>query len=255
MKRNAGDFRVSRIRRKRLKDFNKEATNLGFIEKLSLRYSGKTDGRKGLIRYTEDGWQSAFLKQEVDCYEELYAKQMWELKLELEEDFKMIQDKLDQTLSSRKQLLMAKKCLNKACTRECDDQAKKTGEEKLSDVQVRVRRQRERKDFLQQYIVNVEEQELQYASAVRDTFSLLYYIQEKFDTAVKGMEWIMQKKKQRIDVYWRSAMCHMSELPPHPNVTFSRLSEQAFKDHIAALALRTEKLRSELAKETDLETI
>ena len=63
------------------------------------------------------------------------------------------------------------------------------------------------------------------------------------------MNRILQHSQRRIDVYWRSAMHHMSDLPALPEVEFSNKSEQTFASHYDKVVTRAEKLREELATE------
>ena len=60
---------------------------------------------------------------------------------------------------------------------------------------------------------------------------------------------ILQHSQRRIDVYWRSAMRYISELPVLPDVVFGNMSEQAFADYYEKLVEKAEKLRLELASE------
>lgn len=79
-------------RNQRIQSLDKGKTNpLGLFEKISMKYAGWVDGRKGLLRCSTDGvWQSSVLKQEIDAYEEFCAKHIGHLKLEEEDAFKQM---------------------------------------------------------------------------------------------------------------------------------------------------------------------
>ena len=61
-----------KVYQKRLQSLDKgKAKSLGPVEKITMTYAGRIDGKKNLLRCNEYGiWQSSTLKQEVDSYEE-----------------------------------------------------------------------------------------------------------------------------------------------------------------------------------------
>lgn len=239
------------LRNKRLESLDKGKTkSLGLIEKWTMKYAGWIDGRKGLLRYNTDGtWQSSVLKQEVDSYEEFCAEQIGRLKLEEEDEFKKMNILFDEVIPLRKKLSDAKEKLEKAQVIDTDLSLRKEGEENLTEVQVAARRNRERDEQLQPLKDAVTKYDKALSDTVEAIFASLSQVKESFDSTVKIMNRILQHSQRRIDVYWRSAMHHMSDLPALPEVEFSNKSEQAFASHYDKVVTRAEKLREELATE------
>ena len=235
----------------RIQNLDKGKTNsLGFLEKISMKYAGWVDGRKGLLRCgTDEEWRSSVLKQEIDAYEEFCAKQIGHLKLEEEDAFKQMNICFDRVVPLRKKLSDAKKRLADAEAVDTNFTVRKEGEENLTEVQVTARRSRERNELLQPLRYDVSQCEEKLSETVQEIFARLSQIIESFDSTVKVANRILQHNQRRIDVYWRSAMRHMSELPAVPNVSFSNQAERSFADHYDEVAMRAEKLREELSSE------
>lgn len=63
----------SNLHNKRLQSLNKGKTkSLGPVEKITMTYAGRIDGKKNLLRCNENGiWQSSTLKQEVKLYQKI----------------------------------------------------------------------------------------------------------------------------------------------------------------------------------------
>lgn len=238
-------------RNQRIQSLDKGKTNpLGLIEKISMKYAGWVDGRKGLLRCGTDGvWQSSMLKQEIDAYEEFCANQIGHLKLEEEDAFKQMNICFDQVVPLRKRLSDAKKRLSDAESVDTNLSLRKEGEENLTEVQVAARRSRERNELLQPLRSDVNQYEEKLSETVQRIFDRLSQVKESFDSTVKVTNRVLQHHQRRIDVYWRSAMRHMSDLPALPDVTFSRQAEKSFADHYNEVVMRAEKLREELSSE------
>lgn len=243
--------RTDRSLHKRIQSLDKGKTkSLGFWEKISMKYAGWVDGRKGLLRCNADGeWQSSVLKQEVDAYEEFCAKQIGCLKLEEQDVFEQMNICFDEVVPLRKKLSDAKKRLADAEAVDVDLSLRKEGEENLTEIQVVARRSRERNELLHPLKVDVEQYEKQLSDTVRDIFSKLSQVKESFDSTVKITNCILRHSQRKIDVYWRSAMRHIPDLPALPAVAFTNISEQSFADHYNKVAAKAETLRAELASE------
>ena len=121
----------SNLHNKRLQSLNKGKTkSLGPVEKITMTYAGRIDGKKNLLRCNENGiWQSSTLKQEVDSYEEFCAEQMGKLKLQEEDEFKKLNILFDQVIPLRKKLLESKNLLRNAMDEEVDLTSRKEGED------------------------------------------------------------------------------------------------------------------------------
>lgn len=241
----------SNLHNKRLQSLNKGKTkSLGPVEKITMTYAGRIDGKKNLLRCNENGiWQSSTLKQEVDSYEEFCAEQMGTLKLQEEDEFKKLNILFDQVIPLRKKLLESKNLLRNAMDEEVDLTSRKEGEDNLTEVQVTARRNREREESLRPFKDAVSKYDKELSNTVESIFTSLSQIKESFDSTVKITNRILQHSQRRIDVYWHSAIRYISELPALPNITFSNMSEQSFADHYEKLVEKAENLRLELASE------
>ena len=232
---------------KRIHNLEKgKAKSLGFFETISMKYAGWLDGRKNLLRLSEDGvWQSSKLKGEVDSYEEFCGKLFGHLKVEEEKAFKDMNVLFDRITPLRKKLILSKEELERVINSKTITNERKIGEEELTEAQVIARRTRERDKFLQPFYSHVDEAKEMLDSTIEEIFSLLSQITENFDSTCKIANRLLQHSQRRIDVYWRSAMRQNDELPPVPDIIFTDKSEKAFQKHYDEVKKRAEILRSE----------
>lgn len=239
------------LRNKRLKSLEKgKARSLGIFEILSMKFAGWTDGRKGLLRKSEDGsWQSSRLKEEIDTYEEFCEDLYGRLKFEEEEEFKKLNTLLDGVVIQNKDLSVAQKSLDSVLGKEISLNSRKAGEENLSEAQVMARRNHERNKQIQPYYNDVEEKRRTLNQTVEEIYKCLSHVREGFDSTCKIAHRLQQHCQRRIDVYWRSAMRQNGELPPVSNINFTNYSEQDYRNHYEKLEKRAEMLRNELALE------
>ena len=169
--------------------------------------------------------------------------------MEEEDEFKKMNILFDEVVPLRKKLSDAKEQLKKALAEEVDLSMRKKGEENLAEVQVAARRSREREELLRPLKEDVTKYDKSLSDTIDAIFVSLSQVKESFDSTVKITNRILQHSQRRIDVYWRSAMRHMPELPAMPDVVFSNKAEQAFAGHYDKVAAKAEKLRTELAFE------
>lgn len=245
----------SELRNRRMQSLDKgKIKSLGFFEKMTMKHAGKTDGRNGLLRSNEEGiWQSSFLKQEIDAFEEFCAAQYGGLKMEEEEEFRQMNILFDKVVPLRKKFSDSQALLEEAEGQEVDITRRKEGEENLTEVQVNARRTRERDEELLPIRKKRDDNKVELEKTVDEIFERLSQVKESFDSTVKITNRILQHSQMRVDVYWRSAMRYMQELPAVPNVNFTSVSEKAFRDHYENVVARAEKLRMELASEVNKE--
>ena len=149
------------LRKKRIRSLEKEKLkSLGILEILSLKYAGWQDGRKGLIRQSEEGvWQSSRLKGETDSYEEFCGKLYGRLKLEEEEEFRSVNVLFNRAGTQYKALEEAKERLNAALGGKTALAERRAGEEELTEAQIIARRSRERSRQLEHCYRSVSEKE------------------------------------------------------------------------------------------------
>lgn len=238
----------SRLRKKRLKSLEREKIkSLGIIEKLVMKYAGRVDSRKGLLRCNTDGvWQSNILKQEIDSYEEFCAQQFGRLKIEEEEEFQKMNILFDKVVLLRKKLYEAEKRLKEAMEEQVNLKERKEGEENLTEIQVVSRRNHERAEQLQPLRSDAATYETQIYITIEDIFTRLSNLKEKFDSTVKITNRVLQHSQRRIDVYWRSAMYQLPELPTFPEIAFNNTAKQSFEEHYNKMFQKAEKFRTEL---------
>lgn len=248
---NKNTYRVdkSELHNKRLKVlYDGKVKPLGIIETLLLKYAGYRDGKRGLIRCNDNRkWESATLKHEVDSYEEFCAKQLGRLKIDQENNFKAINILFDRIVSLRNDLVKAESRLHEIEAINIDIHERRAGEEYLAEAQVILRRNRERNELIHSLKESVKKYEIQLYESIDEIFTRLSEIQETFDTTVKINDRILQHSQRRIDVYWRTVMSKIAELPVSPCIQFNNISECAFAAHFKDLTVKAEKLRIEIS--------
>lgn len=239
---------VQKTRIKKLE--GQKLISLKLSERISMKYAGWVDGRKGLLRCDENGeWCSSVLKQEVDAFEEFCAKQIALLKIEEENEFREMNVLFDKVIPLRKKIYDAKAKVDVLMNEQINFNQRKPGEESLTDVQVDARRRREHNKLLQPLQADVAQYTDELWTTINKIYEKLSQIKESFDSTMKMNERMLQHSQRKIDVYWRSAMHHVPDLPPLPKVKFSNNSEQSFAAHYEMVAQRAEKLRTELEAE------
>lgn len=241
----------AKLRRMRMRSLNKgKARSLRFFEKMSMKYAGFVDGKKGLLSCNENGiWQSSTLKQEVDSYEEFCAELLGGLKLEEEEAFKELNILFDRIVLLRKKRLEEKAHFQAERAKEPDLTKRREGEEHLSELQVAARREREKEQALKPLREKVETCEKELSETIETIFAQLSRIKENLDSTAKIMNRVLQHCQRRVDVYWHSALCFMANLPAVPDVTFTNVSEEECFRHYCEAESRAENLRRELESE------
>ncbi len=90
----------------------------------------------------------------------------------------------------------------------------------------------------------VAESEKALSDTIEAIFTSLSQVTASFDSAATITNRVLQHHQRRIDVYWRSAMRHLPDLPALPNVTFTNNSEQEFAKHYEQVVQRAEKAPS-----------
>ncbi|MFI3212751.1 MAG: hypothetical protein R3Y24_05360 [Eubacteriales bacterium] len=241
----------SNLRNKRLKKLNRgKLKSLGIIEKISMKYAGWVDGRNGFLRCDINGvWQSSILKHEVDSYEEFLSTQFGLLKVEEEDEFKQLNILFDKVNPLRKKLSTAQQALSSVLKEELDLTLRKEGEENLTETHITARRNRERSAYVHSFREEVRGYETQLSILIEDIFERLSQVKESFDSTLQITNRLLLHHQRRVDVYWRSAMYYIPELPAFANVIFSNVSEQKFADHYNEVVIKAEKLRVELENE------
>ena len=207
-----------KVYQKRLQSLDKgKAKSLGPVEKLTMRYAGWVDGKHGLLRCSQNGdWQSSVLKQEVDSYKRILRWSDGTLKVRGRGRVQKAQYSFRYGCSAENKPYCRQTGFKERPCRRCRPHRRKEGEESLTEVQVAARRNREREESLLPFKRAVAESEKALSDTIEAIFTSLSQVTESFDSAAKITNRVLQHHQRRIDVYWRSAMRHVPDLPALP---------------------------------------
>lgn len=241
-------FEKKKNKKKQIHSLKKGRTkSLGLVETLVMKHAGWSDGRKNLLRCSEEGvWQSSRLKGEVDSYEEYCGVLFGQLKVESEEVFNEVNTLLDKTELLQKSLVTSQKELEAELTIKTNTNERKFGEEELTDEQVVARRTREHNNHLNVFRLRVDEAKKSIEHNCEEIFSMLGTLGESYDSTCKIANRLLQHCQRRVDVYWRSALRQNDSLPPVPNVIFTDNSEEKFGSHYKEVKRRSELIKKQL---------
>lgn len=225
-------------------------SSLGPFEKLSLKFEGWSDGRRGLIRKDDSNqWNSMRLKAEIDAREEFSAKLFGLLKVQEEEKYEKVGILFERLLLFQKQLYEVKNSLQSELNIDTDFNERRVGEENLTSAQVVERRTREREKHLAPFKSEVENCKNLIVDTLDEMFSLLSQIQESFDSTCRIVDRVQERSERRMDVYWRSAMKQKKELPAILDVHFKQTSKLTASEHYMQFTEKAEKLRKSIENE------
>ena len=140
-----------KIRKQRYKKVNTgKGKKIGFFESIDLKIKGFCDGCKGFPRQTDkNDWFSPFMNQEVNSFEEFCSHTWGSLQIENEGEYARLEELMDGIRQKKGLLEAAKADFAAADKRENDSEsARKKGEDKLTDAQIRARRKAEKEKKL-----------------------------------------------------------------------------------------------------------
>lgn len=141
------DINKSKLRKMRLRNLKRRKVNtIGFIEALRLKAAGRRDGAQGLPKETDSGqWDSAYISRERNAYEELCGRVWGSLQIEEEALYAHLEELVDSIAYRQAQLEESRLRLTESIhNAELSAIFRKKGEEKLTDLQVKTRRENER---------------------------------------------------------------------------------------------------------------
>lgn len=219
-----------KMRKQRYKKVNTgKGKKIGFFESIDLKIKGFRDGHRGFPRQTDkDDWYSPFMNQEVNSFEEFCSHTWGSLQIENEGEYAHLEKLMDGIRQKRGLLEAARTDLVEAVKRENDlESARKRGEDKLTDAQVRARRKAERDKKLAPVMSKVAglEQELK---AAEEAFSDLHSkLVEDDNTTRLICHRVKDHVLMRLDVYWNSALRRHSEGASMPVVPVLELRDEA----------------------------
>lgn len=226
----AGSVDRAKMRKQRHKKVNTgKGKKVGFFESIGLNVKGFCDGRKGFPRQTDkDDWYSPFMNQEVNSFEEFCSHTWGSLQIENEGKYVRLEELMDGIRQKKGLLEVAKADIAVAANMESDSEsARKKGEEKLTDAQVRARRKAEKKKKLAPVKSKVAglEQELKNAEeAFSDLHSKLV---EDDNTTRLICHRVRAHVLMRLDVYWNSALRRHPDGASMPVVPVMDLKDEA----------------------------
>lgn len=226
----AASVNREKMRKQRYKKMNTgKGKKVGFFESIGLKIKGFCDGRKGFPRQTDSNdWYSPFMNQEVNSFEEFCSHTWGSLQIENEREYARLEELMDGIRQKKGLLEVAKADLAVAAKRENDSEsARKKGEDKLTDAQVRARRKAEEEKKLAPVKSKVAglEQELKNAE---ETFSDLHSkLVEDDNTTRLICHRVRDHVLMRLDVYWNSALRRHPDGASMPVVPIMELKDEA----------------------------
>ena len=188
-----------------------------FPDRIKLKWTGCRDGRRGLPRKGEDGfYTSPFLDQELHLYETYCADWWSDLVEDHKEDFVRLNYLKKAIVSTRKKLKEAREKL--AIFPPEAEPVRKSGEEDLSDLEVKDRRDAEYQEILAPYCQNVKNLEDQLAQYKNELTQLACALSRAHHQLLMNAEYRLNFTLRRLDIYWDNCLRHNPDLPPVPYV-------------------------------------
>lgn len=256
-RRGKGAVSVDRekMRKQRYKKVNTgKGKKVGFFEFIDLKIKGFCDGCKGFPRQTDkNDWFSPFMNQEVNSFEEFCSHTWGSLQIENEGEYARLEELMDGIRQKKGLLEAAKADFTAADKRENDSEsARKKGEDKLTDAQIRARRKAEKEKKLAPVKKKVAglEQELKNAE---EAFSALHSkLVEDDNTTRLICHRVRNHILMRLDVYWNSALrCHPdgASMPVVPVMELKDEAEEAYLSLHKVLMKRAAAIRDAIQDE------
>lgn len=199
----------SKLRKKRHKKMDKgKGRRLGTFESIALKFIGYQDGHKGLPRLTDENvWYSTYMEREVKSFGEFCSHIWGSLQIENEERYTKLEELMTGIRQKRESLEAAKYAL--VVVDQNEDRAviaRKNGEDKLTDRQIRVRREAERERRIapvKSKITDIEHE----LKELEEAFSTLYSkLVEDNNTTRMICHRVKEHISMRIAIYWNSAL-------------------------------------------------
>lgn len=247
------------LKEKRIKNIYKgKVKGVGFFEGIKLKITGLLDGLRKLPKETADGdWLSPHLDRELRSFNE-FSTRMWGcLQVEEEQKYARICNLKNSLADIEDQLAAAKKKLEEAILRESTVRvSRRHGEDNLTDRQVEVRRANEKAARLAPYHNAILTLEDKLVAMKEEIITLSSEIAEDNNTTRLICTKVGEHLRQRIDVYWNSAMrthADRDSMPVVPALVVESNAESVYMEPHAHLFYATEKRGVELPVKTEKE--
>ena len=224
----------SRFRKQRLRKLNKgKRKRLGFWETVMLKLTGYRDGKKGLPRVIDDNvWYSPFMNREVNSYEEFCSHTWGGLQIENEERYAELKELTDVIQQKKIQLEVAKEKLMIAYQDAKNSEVfRKNGEDKLTDSQVRARRNFEKEKRLVPEKKKVSDLEHELKKVEKSFFNLYSKLVEDSNTTRLICQRVKEHTHMRVDMYWNSMLIYHPDGMTIPAVPVLNLRNDAEEEY------------------------
>lgn len=192
---------------------------IGVIDNIRAVHYGKSDGRHGLLKRTEEGWQSPWIRRKYAEYEEFCDRAWGEIELIIDQEFietRKLSSEIDREKENLKELASQKKLT----PTEEELNTKLAGEESLSDDQVRRRRQRKWTEADNRRNAGIASSKGAISSMMAELEQRRSYIVETVNITRIICERVRNHLDQIISIYWRAAFIgrdeNLADMPIHP---------------------------------------
>ena len=242
-----------------------KARRIGWLEAIPLKLAGHRDGTRGLPKKDDAGeWASAVLSRESHSFKEFCDRTWGRLQIDLAERFSRLGYLTEEAGRLENRLEEIQQELEKAEGTTTSDSLteRHKGEELLSENQIKHRRARENDRRLQPYRSARQMIEIKLRECLQEAIAIRSEITEANNAARLICERVMDHTRQRLDVYWQSAIDSHPEGGRLPAVPSVRLVPEAeivyFQQHRPFLEDTAEKisylsLKYDITKEKEKE--
>lgn len=226
-----------------------KARRIGWLEAIPLKLAGHRDGTRGLPKKDDAGeWASAVLSRESHSFKEFCDRTWGRLQIDLAEQFSRLGYLAEEAERLENRLEEIREELEKAEGNTTSDSLaeRHRGEELLSENQIKHRRTRENERRLQPYRSARRTIETRLRECLQEAIAIRSEITEANNATRLICERVMDHTRQRLDVYWQSALVSHPEGERIPAVPSVRLVPEAelvyFQQHRPFLEDAAEKI-------------
>lgn len=197
------DMLIDRFLLKSLRHGKK--AKLSIIEKFFLRRTGRKDGRYCLPRENSEGmWTSPTIQREINACNETLTRICGILQVKLEEKYTKAAKLADKIKYYEMRINVLKQDMPAPLTEE-DCNARKHGEEKLTNSQIYNRRMREYKQSVNGIQTQIDKLREEVDADYEELIDLKSYLAQKNYETEFVCNRIRSHTQQRIDYYWNAA--------------------------------------------------
>ena len=197
------DMLIDRFLLKSLRDGKK--AKLSIIERVFLRRIGRKDGRHSFPRENSDGlWTSPTIQREINACNESLNRICGTLQVKLEEKYTKAAKLADKIKYYEMRISVLKQDMPDSLTEE-ECNARKHGEEKLTNSQIYNRRMREYKQSVNGIQTQIDKLREEADADYKELIDLKNYLAQKNYETEFVCSRIRNHTQQRIDYYWNAA--------------------------------------------------